>query len=218
MVRLTSGTPVAKVDPSGLYEMDVHYYLTYYLVRAHPCFSEAEAKQIAEGDKRTDEDPETSPGGFKEYQNATYHALHEGSHQPYLDNLWQEATHGHLPGRNTRNLGVYLHYLQDTFSHAGYPHPNIGHFFGRHSVDKTDSDVEKAMEMARATWDSLNRYAQETNKPCGCQPAFSGSIASTVRRFARSFGGGVIGRNLSTMEQMPELIERKRRILGVPRR
>ena len=210
--------PIGNIDPLGLYEMDVHYYLTYYLARAHPCFSEADAQQIAEGNQTTDEDPETSPDGFKAYQNATFHALHEGSHQPYLDSLWQEATHGHLRGRNTINFGVYLHYLQDTFSHAGYPNPNIGHLLGTHSVDKTDSDVEKAMAMARATWGSLNRFAQATNRACGCQPSLSESIASTVRRFARSYGGGVIGRNLSTMEQMPELIERKRRILGVPRR
>jgi RHS repeat-associated protein len=211
-----SNNPLSKIDPFGLYEIDVHYYLTYYLAKMNGCFTDGEIKEIAEGDQGADEDPRTSPGAFRAHENTTYHALHEGSHQPYLDNLWQEATQGHMPGQNVRQFGVYLHYLQDTFSHRGYTNPNIGHFTGRHSVDKTDSDVGKAMDMARSTWGALNDYAKQ--EKCGCQGQDNSTMWATVNRFARAYGGGVIGRNLSTMDEMPELLERKRRILGVPRR
>jgi hypothetical protein len=54
--------------------------------------------------------------------NMDYHALHPGSHQPYLDRLWPQG-----PGFNPQQLGYYLHYLQDTFSHAGYDNPMYGH-------------------------------------------------------------------------------------------
>lgn len=211
-----SNNPQNATDPQGLYEIDVHYYLTYYLASKHKCFSLSDAKEIAEGDQRTDEDERTKPGPFRAYQNATYHALHPGSHQPYLDNLFQEATRGHTPGQNMRAFGVYLHYLQDMFSHAGYPNSNIGHLTGTHRVDKTDSDVSKAMEMAQATWDALNRYAKE--EKCGCQDAqkLPWPVYVTVKKFASSSGGGVIGRNVYTMEGMPYLLDLKRQILGVP--
>lgn len=52
------------VDPFGLYEVDVHYYLTYYLAKMTGCFTDAEAKEIAEGDQGTDEDPRTLPTRF----------------------------------------------------------------------------------------------------------------------------------------------------------
>ena len=31
--------PVNRIDPTGLYEIDVHYYLTYYLASRNKCFS-----------------------------------------------------------------------------------------------------------------------------------------------------------------------------------
>jgi hypothetical protein len=84
-------------------------------------------------------------------------------------------------------------------------------------VDKTDSGVSKAMDMAQATWGALNRYAREM---CGCADSdkLPSDVAEVIRNFAWSYGGGVIGRNLDTMEDMPSNLEMKRRILGVPRR
>src|SRR5439155_15601091 len=48
-------------DPSGLHEIDVHYYLTYYLATKTGCFTDAEARLIADADQATDENPETLP-------------------------------------------------------------------------------------------------------------------------------------------------------------
>jgi hypothetical protein len=36
-------------DPSGLYEIDVHHYLTYFLAKKNGCFSDAEAREIRTG-------------------------------------------------------------------------------------------------------------------------------------------------------------------------
>src|SRR5207249_503587 len=122
-------SPQNATDPSGLYEIDVHYYLTYFLALKTGCFTDAEARDIANGDQRVDEDPETRPafGGTERQRqiNAFYHALHPGSHEPYLNTHWMIATTS--PAGNLTALGRYLHYLQDTFSHEGFTDPKWGH-------------------------------------------------------------------------------------------
>jgi RHS repeat-associated protein len=57
-----SNDPVNKVDALGLYEIDVHYYLTLFLASKHRCFTGEEAEQIANDDQGTDEEPDTWPG------------------------------------------------------------------------------------------------------------------------------------------------------------
>src|SRR5258707_3903398 len=49
-------------DPTGLYEIDVHYYLTYFLAKKTGCFSDDEARLIADADQSTDENADTRPG------------------------------------------------------------------------------------------------------------------------------------------------------------
>src|SRR5260370_24028129 len=54
--------PQNRVDPSGLYEIDVHYYLTYYLAQKTGCFTDEQARLIAEYDQLTDDDDDHAPG------------------------------------------------------------------------------------------------------------------------------------------------------------
>ncbi len=54
--------PINKSDPLGLFDIDVHYYLTYYLARKTGCFKDWESRLIAEGDQRSDEDDDKKPG------------------------------------------------------------------------------------------------------------------------------------------------------------
>ena len=42
--------PVSGRDPLGLYNIDVHYYLTYFLASKFPCLTPEDARQIAAGD------------------------------------------------------------------------------------------------------------------------------------------------------------------------
>jgi RHS repeat-associated protein len=204
-------------DPTGLYEIDVHYYLTYFLTMKTGCFTDAEAREIANGDQGVDENPATSPafGQTKRQRdvNAFYHALHPGSHQPYLDAHWRNATMAR--GGNPTGLGVYLHYLQDTFSHRGYTNSKWGHASGFHAVDKTDDDVPKAMDMARATWDALLRFAQERKCNCHSGPG-SRDMWRQVEEFANASGGGPYDRRRHSIEEIdPWFLNNKIGILGV---
>ena len=208
--------PQSAKDPTGLYEIDVHYYLTYFLAKKTGCFSDAEAREIANGDQGVDENPKTRPayGGTERQRqvNAFYHALHPGSHQPYLDTHWMIATTSR--GGNLAGLGIYLHYLQDTFSHEGYTDPEWGHASGTHAVDKTDEDVPKAMRMAGATWDALNRFASE--KKCGCHGTFDPSWWKQVKEFVEAPGGGPYDRRRHSIEEIdPWYLNNKIRILNV---
>jgi RHS repeat-associated protein len=199
-------------DPSGLYEIDVHYYLTYYLALRTRCFDDAESREIANGDQGVDENLETKPAyGSSERQrqvNAFYHGFHPGSHQPYLDAHWRVATTG---GGSLSGLGIYLHYLQDTFSHEGYTDPVCGHGCAmQHYPDKTENGVKEAREMVAATWDALNRFAKE--KKCGCQ----GKWDQSWWRIINDFLNAPSGNRLREINQ--EELENKRLILAVPRR
>jgi RHS repeat-associated protein len=233
----TSNNPVNRTDPLGLYEIDVHYYLTYYLALRTGCFSQADARLIANSDQYVDENPHTSPGfggqipvidprpNYDQQQaNMDHHALHPNDHQPYLNRLWSGATSGNmmtLSGYldNLEGLGTYLHYRQDMFSHDGYTDPLYGHspaHDATHSVDKTDSDVEKSMQMAGATWKGLNDFAKVK---CGCQGKSDPSIWKTIRDFSDAPAGNVITRRLFSIEDIdPWYLDNKIRILGLPRR
>jgi len=218
-----SNNPLNAKDPSGLYEIDVHYYLTYYLALKTDCFTDAEAREIANGDQGVDENPKTRPAyGDTDRQrqvNAFYHTFHEGSHQPYLNTHWMIATTGR--GGNLTALGVYLHYRQDMFSHEGFTDSKWGHsprHLATHNVDKTAYDVPKAMRMAQATWDALTKFASQQNCHCNVGPG-SSDMWRTVEEFARASGGGPYDRRRHSIEEIdPWFLNNKIRILGVSRR
>jgi RHS repeat-associated protein len=239
-----SNSPVNNVDPTGLYELDVHYYLTYYLATKTGCFSDAEARLIAGMDQYTDDNPKTSPGPGKTARqrrvNAEYHALHPGAEEGVgSPALWRDATRGNaslyreVSSAGTQalihdlsGLGTYLHYLQDTFSHAGFTNSTWGHSpiswlygdkGGTHSTDKTDYDVPKAMRMAGATWMALSQWAKE-QKCCDVAP-WDPSWSDQIRRFAEAPGGNAITSHTDSIENNnPWYLENKRQILGMPRR
>jgi RHS repeat-associated protein len=204
--------PQNGTDPSGLYESDVHYYLTYYLVKQMGCFSDAEARLIADADQATDENKDTKPGpgltARQRWQNARFHALHPGAREGVGSLvLWQQAI---KDSNNYVGLGRYLHYLQDTFSHSGYDNAFYGHVLDLHYVDKTDNDVEKTVRMAQSTWYALQDYAR-LKKKCGCRE-WSDASWSVVRAFARASGGPDY-REIDWYE-----LEIKRQILNAPLR
>ena len=204
--------PTNRVDPTGLYEIDVHYYLTYFIASKFRCLTSFEARLIADADQSTDENPDTAPGsGVTESQrlkNMNYHALHSGAHQTHLDGLRNAA----MNGNNYVGLGRYLHYLQDTYSHRGYTHSSYGHLVGSHKVDKTATDPGKAADMVRATWFAINDWVK--GKKCGCGPADTNVDTwwPTAMTFLKASGGPWY-REMNAVE-----VENKRRILGVPQR
>ena len=219
----------------GLYEIDVHYYLTNYLARKTGCFTDAQANEIAEGDQGTDEDPDTLPGAGRVAQNTVFHALHKGA-VPGVGSqtLWDNST---KPTPSLKNFGRNLHYLQDTFSHEGFSDPANGHGplgkkydspfdIGTHSYDKTASDPFKTINMAYSTWKAMKQQALQN---CNCKGNdWDNNWFDQIRQFANvkvahpaaadiegeiAFGikfGGILG--------SPWAIKIKADILGVPMR
>src|SRR5207247_11056899 len=85
-------SPQNATDPSGLYDIDVHYYLTYYLAMKTGCFTDADARWIASGNQDSDESdlkkpgwgymivvingsPTTVPNYAQQYRNVAFHSF-----------------------------------------------------------------------------------------------------------------------------------------------
>ena len=215
-----SNNPVSKTDPLGLYEIDTHYYLTEYLAKKTGCFTDPQSKAIANGNQLTDELDEQSPGLGKTYQNSRYHALHKGAQEGVGSAyLWDVAT---FPGPNFQRFGTYLHYLQDTFSHKGFPNSNHGHVRKGHFFDKTNSDPARAVRMAKSTWDALIAFAKTLG--CKCNPTWTPEIGNTIVDFATAPGSDTptlnsidsTGGYLDTwIRNAPWYLNSKRDILGL---
>jgi RHS repeat-associated protein len=224
--RYVSNNPQNRTDPSGLYEIDVHYYLTYFIAKKTGCFTDSEARLIADANQSTDENERTAPGaGLTEQQrrqNSDYHDLHPGNHEGQgSPALWQQAITGPT---NYVGLGQYLHHLQDSFSHEGFESDFYGHLFGLHYYDKTASDVPKALRMAGATWKALNDYSRTK---CGCKGKWDASWWQQVVDFSQEHGANFDA--LETIDSNGEFenlgmtnsemyLHRKRTILGLPPR
>jgi hypothetical protein len=89
---------------------------------------------------------------------------------------------------NLRSLGIFLHYVQDTYSHETFTDPVCGHgCLDFHYHDKTDSNVAKSVRMAQRTWAELVKFAKEKGK-CGCKEWGDASWAD-VTKFAKASGG-----------------------------
>jgi hypothetical protein len=135
------------------------------------CFTDAEAREIANADQGVDENPNTKPGF--------------GGNTVILDPL---------------ALGFTCIIFQDTFSHRNFTDPLYGHspaHGGSHADDKTDENVERSMEMAMGTFDALLRFAKQTGRMCKCTP---GPDWQQVRRFAEAPGGNAITRRTHDIE------------------
>ena len=216
----------------------MHYYLTYFLALKTGCFKDWQANTIANEDQGTDEDPNTLPGyGDTEQQrmqNRTFHALHPGAGEGVGSKLlWQGAMN---EAGGYQWLGRYLHYLQDTFSHAGYPDDTYGHSplnaipfvgslkYGDHDTDKTAYDPAKARRMAGETWNALLEYAKA--KQCNCDPKWDESWWEQINDFINI---ATDSPRLSTIDAGQRALDnpglgdedalmRKRRALGLPDR
>jgi RHS repeat-associated protein len=175
-----NNNPANKIDQLGMYEIDVHYYLTYFLARKVGCFTEHEVRLIADADQATDENPATSPGLGKGLENTVYHALHEGAQPGHgATDLWASSLIG---ATNYVGLGRYMHYFQDTYSHAGFPNNTYGHAFGTHKTDKTATAPGKTLEMARTSFEQLSKWAKA--KGCLCANKWDYAWGVQILRFA----------------------------------
>ena len=106
-----------------------------------------------------------------------------------------------------------MHYLQDTFSHRGFSNPYIGQagsngrdlpIFGGLVVDNSNHEVGNAAEMAKATWFAIRDWIKVQKCRCGDQGDTN----------VHSWWPQLI----QFLETDNRELERKRQILGVPRR
>jgi RHS repeat-associated protein len=188
--------PQNGTDPSGLFDIDVHYYLTYYLARKTGCFKDWESRLIAEGAQRSDEDEDKKPGlGMKpglgpggvtlvpdwrqQQANIDLHAFGTAAQNAARANqLYRQA----VQSGDLFRLGTYLHFLQDEFSHFEFAgNPVTGQLSKGHSVDHTNYKPAWSMEMAHATWEKLKQYGK--NRGCRCNGEMTDADWKTVKDF-----------------------------------
>jgi RHS repeat-associated protein len=145
----TRNNPLRAVDPTGLYEQDVHRSLTAVLALAAG-FDAKTAGTIAAANQAVDDDRSTGAfAGRSARQN--YHFTSESRRKV----LWESFA----SSKSADDLGVYLHSLQDSYSHAEFG-ASVGHLFAGHAPDKTYNDPSRADEMAAATYTRIAAAAE----------------------------------------------------------
>lgn len=181
--------PIGRVDPRGLYEVDVHYYLTYFLARVAGVTPQR-SHMLALAAQYVDDNPITRPETVANFEaRALYHFVMVGHDRttdpalrfrdpgsPQLTNLLS-AAHSELATECARVvfLGEYLHTFEDTFSHRDQMNvpfqPYQGHLRSGHDPDQTYDVVNSAAPAGSLlrgfvdyTWNDERsmRMAQET--------------------------------------------------------
>jgi RHS repeat-associated protein len=132
--------PMGKVDPNGLYGIDVHRYLTTYLALASGQLSSSEAERIGLGDQGVDDNTPANPFKPNDFR------LH------FMSN--QEAVALFNQAGSLEDAGAALHSMQDSYAHAGFRWP-LGHLFAGHKPDQPWRNPLLAMAMARQTFQML---------------------------------------------------------------
>ena len=206
--RYVGNNPQNSTDPTGLYNEDVHYYLTYFIATKFSCLSGNEARLLADADQSTDENSDTKPNPGWSIDQA------QRNNDSHAFNLWVNSRLRELRdaavcnAHNYVGMGRYLHFLQDTYSHAGFQSSMYGQFgfngvdfpvIGGFFVDNTNWHLERSDEMARNTFFAIYEFAKK--KDCKCTFADIGTWWPQVAEFLKASNGDQEG---------------KRRILDVP--
>jgi len=128
----------------------VHRDLTEVLAEAAGAPSNI-ASEIAAANQEIDDNPATSPMGMTPFgeavkTRANYHFTTSERRAEMLGNFSRSG--------KIKDLGAYLHALQDSYSHAGFG-PSLGHAAQLHEPDKTYNDRKKANLMAEASYDAI---------------------------------------------------------------
>ena len=169
-----SGNPVAKVDPSGRYEVDVHLYLTTALAQAAGV-SRSVAERIGASDYGVDGDPARGPYADR-FARRDFHFTDAQRRMQ----LWDEFQAGGTP----EQLGVFFHAEQDAYAHEGFG-PRMGHLFAGHRPDQTFAAPLKADAMARDTYERLVAAAARLGGPTRTAVPWE-KVSPFVARFNRA--------------------------------
>jgi len=163
------GDPVNRIDPTGLYEEDVHFDMTYFLAIVSG-LTPRQALIIASADRYIDDNPDTEPYGSlggnlsaRYYYHFTQDG-HDTSTDPatrYLDPVNPQLTLLHENATSSVAIspqatlsacarlqfyGEFLHAYQDTYAHRDQDNvpygATAGHLSGGHNPDYTYDHVD----------------------------------------------------------------------------
>lgn len=166
LYRYVGNNPVNSLDPFGLYDVDVHLGMTYIWAKQSG-FTQEQALAIAEADQGVDEKWDTTWGNpFGGTQ------MHFRTREDALS-----AINKAVENKDLRAVGMALHMLQDTYSHAGYKWYKGGHaidskFRGK-NPDTYCRDNKRDDDMRRATKKYLKRFLGELNNYYSRQSIYS---------------------------------------------
>jgi RHS repeat-associated protein len=196
LYQFVNRNPVNFLDPLGLYEKDIHFYAVYYLARKAG-FARGQAEQIAWASQRVDEKTPENHESTCPDQWCFFQRIFRSWH-PYEDfKAALKAFHFVSPNASTEvveennpevqrvvsqarqsgdlmRLGIAMHALADSYSHAGFvgywdpsvndrPNPNplegfrpdIGHSDAGHEPDAPYVDPPKALRALEAMYWAL---------------------------------------------------------------
>ncbi len=141
----SQGQPINFVDLAGYYRTDFHLRLTQVIAYAAG-YSASQSAAIAAADQAVDSGT-SSPFSSTEARRNFHFTSPERRAA-----LYRAAA----SSRSSADIGIYLHALQDSYSHAGFG-PRLGHLFAGTGPDITANDPGKALSAAQATFNSLLR-------------------------------------------------------------
>lgn len=180
--------PMTSIDPMGLYEEDIHYYMTFFLALAAGVNYE-EARIIALAtqyvDNNDDTDPFGSPGTQVQRLTSYHFVLSDASGNliadynngdlllpdwnpsPQLRNLMEASNRAPTRCAELQFFGEFLHAYEDTFSHRdrnNIPYEagtsGLGHLFAGHQPDYTYNDALDSTDGSQLPNGWYNREAR----------------------------------------------------------
>jgi RHS repeat-associated protein len=154
--------PIGRIDPFGLYELDVHYHLSFFLARTAGA-SPQRAHMVALAAQYVDDNPLTRPESAGNFAaRSLYHFVMAGydrssdpatrfhdPRSPQLDRLLA-AAHSPRASACARLVffGEFLHTFQDSFAHRDHDNQPFrsqdGHLLAGHDPDQTYDVINAA--------------------------------------------------------------------------
>ncbi|MFH1410264.1 MAG: DUF6765 family protein, partial [Patescibacteria group bacterium] len=167
MYSYVQNNPVRYTDPTGMYEEDVHYDLTYVLavVAGLP---QNTAEIIASADQNMDVNPGTAPANYDTASGSVdmIRNFVSGTTAKYHFQPRSEANAlvlSSIEEKSAEKFGSALHTYQDSYSHEDYI-LFANHAIAGHQPDKTYNDPNKANEMAKNTFYHIRNFLLNTGE------------------------------------------------------
>lgn len=212
LLRLTAGLALAVVGAIGAnrtvvgFYDDTHYSFTYYMARA--CgYTPLQAYRIASADVSIDYSAPTEPvrGLYPSVENqqprVDFHAMRNALRFKAPDRAVADQailTQGEAlaaAARAMRNPGIYLHYLQDQFSHAGYASDG-GHWVGAVPIGDPRTGGVQSITPVRDPITGINPFGDALADPFLPQGATTDFLSYNSRVAER-----MVGRTLGFLTQ-----------------